>query len=151
MDVDGMKIPAALLALVENGNWPAEPPGYVRRIPLATVRRLVDDENEIYLCAPPFRTIAELRSQGTAEFWDEMAALHEIDASKAILIAEFEIGSDSMIVLDYRENPSDPQVLRLKWAEPFPAGNRWEILAPDFAHFAEALGLKQIFYSPRAR
>ena len=48
--------------------------------------------------------------------------------------------SDSPIILDYSRIPSDPPVLRLRWA-PLGQGNQWVQGARDFDELAQLLGL----------
>jgi len=59
----------------------------------------------------------------------------------AIAIADFGIGADSPILLDFRRGPNNPSVIYLKWPDQGIA-NFWEELAPDFKTFAEMLGLR---------
>jgi hypothetical protein len=62
-----------------------------------------------------------------------------IDFDLALDIADFGLGSDAPILLDYREDTTNPRVIRLRWQQGTP--NQWVIMAPDFRSFVEALGL----------
>ena len=67
--------------------------------------------------------------------------MHEIIPEAAIEIADFGFGADTPILLDYRRNSAEPSVVYLEW----PGGgkpNFWAEMAPDFASFAEMVGLR---------
>jgi hypothetical protein len=61
-----------------------------------------------------------------------------IDYDLAIIIGDFGLGSDAPIALDFREDATNPRVIRLSYSG---GRSRWISLAPDFASFVEALGL----------
>ena len=47
-------------------------------------------------------------------FWtDYSTSLHEINPDLSLILGDFGIGSDSALILDYRQSP--PRLLRLKW------------------------------------
>ena len=82
------------------------------------------------------------------DFWQTDGDLENIDPTLAIIIADFGLGSDSPIVLDYRGSPTEPAVLRLAWElEHPPAGDqclvrtRWVQCAQTFDHFVDLSGL----------
>lgn len=93
-------------------------------------------------------TVDELRSLAAEtvraeRFWDEYGALHEIDPTRALCIGDFGLGSDSVIVLDYRTLPADPTVLYLRWMLGPNKEKRttWASCASSFERFLELLGL----------
>jgi hypothetical protein len=65
----------------------------------------------------PFHTIAdEAKGKMLALFWSKFGALEMISPKDALIIGDFGLGSDSPIILDYRDGTSDPPVLWLRWA-----------------------------------
>ena len=66
-----------------------------------------------------------------------MGTLGEIAPDLALDIADFGLGADSAIVLDYRQE--NPPVIRLVWRKPEP--NEWVRCADSFDEFADLLGL----------
>lgn len=145
MLVGGLPIPKELLDLLESGRWPRsvdeENQQNLRAlISEERVRNLAAEESRIFLYSPPFTTIAsEIRGSGKS-FYAQWGALPQIVPALAIVIADFGLGSDSPIILDYRMSPTSPQVLRLRWSEPGQENN-WAMMTPDFRTFVEALGL----------
>lgn len=132
--------------LLERGVWPsAAGPSLTAQqlrplIPADRVRRFAAEESLICLQPPPFPTIAQLRAAGGAsDFWERFGALDQIDPERALVIGDFGLGSDSPIILDFRQGPNPP-VLRLQWG-PEGEGNRWVQGARDFDEFAAMLGL----------
>jgi hypothetical protein len=149
MEVAGLAIPEALVALLDKGCWPSNAREATLQnlrvsIPPAAVTNLAADERSIYLYPPPFGTVAGLWRTDPPGFWEEMGAVHQLDPDKAVVIADFGIGSDAPILLDYRDDPGEPRLVGLKWAEPYPAGNHWVPIARNFAEFAEALDLASL-------
>jgi hypothetical protein len=91
------------------------------------------------LYPPPFRTVASVLA-GSDAFYRRFGVVEQMVPEAAIEIADFGLGSDAPILLDYRASPTDPSVIRLCW----PADGRpnlWKVMAPDFASFIRALGL----------
>src|ERR1700710_840921 len=139
-----LHLPAKMAHLIEAGIWPsAASPSMTAQqlrptIPANCVRRFAADESLICLQPPPFPTIAQLRAAGGAgDFWERFGALDQIDPERALVIGDFGLGSDSPIILDFRQTPSPP-VLRLQWG-PRGEGNRWVQGARDFDEFATML------------
>ena len=143
--MSALEPPAELKDLVAAGAWPLTereanqqnlPTG---PIPAALVEGLVSGEHQIYLFPPPFRTIAERCAGPEADFWRKFGALEDIDPSRAVVIGDFGLGSDAMIVLDYRTS-GEPSLIRLAWTggERRP---RWVPFFGTFAVFARAFHL----------
>jgi hypothetical protein len=85
--------------------------------------------------------VTRLIKSGEAEFWSEFGALDEISPEESLVIADFGMGSDSPILLDYRFNSASPRVLRLRWSDQG-RNNHWVLCASDFDTFADMLGLE---------
>jgi hypothetical protein len=62
------------------------------------------------------------------------------EPERAVVIADFGIGADSVVILDFSRDRSNPAVLRLRWG-PRGVGNKWVQGARDFDEFANMLGL----------
>jgi hypothetical protein len=107
------------------------------------VRRFAAEVDQIYLYAPPFRTIADdvssSRQVVVDRYWKVFGALDQITPEKALLLGDFGLGSDAPIILDYARDSLDPPVLRLRYG----AGRRtdWVQGARNLAEFASILGL----------
>jgi hypothetical protein len=138
---DNLPIPASLARLIEVGVWPTIENANSQNVrPLSApevVGRMVPGEQAVALDPPPFSTLAS-EIAGNALFWEEHGALSEIDPDRALVIGDFGPGSDSAIVLDYRDHPAEPSVMRLAWSD---HGNHWVELAPTFDAFVQALQL----------
>jgi hypothetical protein len=139
-------IPRLLEQLISEGRWPRDSTGATaqirpRRIAKELVQLLAPEEDRIDLIAPPFRTV---RERVTFErFWTwPMADPGGIDFDLSLVIGDFGMGSDAPIILDYREDATNPRVLRLRWAsEGRVIQNRWVVMAPDFPTFVATLQL----------
>jgi hypothetical protein len=149
-------LPAGLARLIAEGVWPsAAGPSMVEQqlrpsIPAERVRRFAAEEGCICLQPSPFPTVAQLRDAGGAgDFWERFGALDQIDPARAVVIADFGLGADAVVVLDYARDAANPPVLRLQWAERG-VGNRWVQGARDFDEFAALLGLGQRHAEPGA-
>ncbi len=139
-------LPELLVRLIDAGQWPScqGPSMTVQQLnPLFTeeqVRRFANDESLICLQPPPFPTVAMARNSGGAgDFWERFGALDQIVPEKALIIADFGLGSDSPIILDYSRDEAAPPVLRLRWGPD--KVNQWVQGAESFDEFAGMLGL----------
>jgi hypothetical protein len=66
--------------------------------------------------------------------------LWELVPEASVEIGDFGLGSDSPILLDYRDGPANPKVIHLEWpSDNHP--NYWVVMAQDFESFVELLGL----------
>lgn len=139
-----IEIPRLLTQLVAEGRWPATGAGAQGQnrqplVPEERVRLLAPDERMIHFNSPPFLTVREsaLENSAWCEPWSDPSG---IDFDLAVYIGDFEIGSDSAILLDYRDNFENPRVIRLQLSgngRP----NKWVLMAEDFATFVNVLGL----------
>jgi hypothetical protein len=139
-----LRPPLLLEELLAAGRWPRTVEEQQRQnlaqlVAAERVRRLAPEESTIFLLAPPFRTVRDKASSNP--YWmDAMAAPSEIDFDLALDIGDFGLGSDAPILLDYREAPESPCVIRLRWS-PDGGENHWVMMAPDFETFVRELGL----------
>jgi len=140
-------LPKRLTELLDTGVWPvsakfgtAHRSGF--RLGSESARAISTDDDQIALMLPPFHTIADEVHDGN-RFWTEhLSNVGEIDYRKALIIADFGPGSDSVIVL-YYGHEAVPSVKYLKWS-----GNgqdivhQWVRTHPSFDQFAAAVGLR---------
>lgn len=149
--VDGLELPELLLMLLENGLWPrnTEEANAQNSKPRVTRERLAavaPGEPGLFLYPPPFVTVASVVAREKREsfrFYHEFGALDQIDPERAVEIGDFGLGSDAPFILDYRQEPQNPAVLRLLWPRGNQEPNRWVLLAKDFASLVAALGLQE--------
>ena len=104
-------------------------------------QKLSPEDDRIILMPPPFHTIAD-EVEDVNDFWTTgVTNPSEIDYSKALIIADFGLGSDSSIVLYYGATAA-PSVLYLKWEG---SGNairhKWVETHSSFDDFVDATGL----------
>ncbi len=146
-----LRLPPLLEELLAAWRWPRTVGDQLRQNlsrPLVTaerIRRLATEESEIFLLAPPFRTVRDSASSDSRRYrsswWSEpIAAATEIDFDLALDIGDFGPGTDAPILLDYRVSPEAPRVIRLRWS-PGESGNHWVTMAPDFETFVSELAL----------
>ncbi len=128
-------LPEPLPTLIAQGIWPSP----VRR---DCVKEFAPDENELILYKPQeFTTVGDILRTGrtmSPERW----AVQDIDPDRTLLIADFELGSDSGIALDFRDTGREPRVIRLFWPG-HKQPNRWVEVAPTFAAFWAMVRLEQ--------
>jgi hypothetical protein len=99
-----------------------------------SVRRLISP--------PPFGKPADVFSR-LVDFHgksDAESPPGDIDYDRAVVIADFGLGSDAPIALDYRQSLDCPCVIRYRWSQRGER-NRWVHVAPSFSQFAEMLEL----------
>ena len=141
MFVNNLKIPAELVAQVDAGLWPRTTPD----VQIQTIRPLVQphvvktfapDESGIILYAPPFHTIQNELDE--RRYTAEQLAVHDIAPDKTVLIADFGLGSDTAVALDFRLGTANPAVIRLQWRLP-DQSNRWVKVANSFSEFWDML------------
>lgn len=147
MTVADLQIPEALVSLIESGRWPRDAMEAMRqnlelRVPVERIRRFAPEEDWLYLYAPPFGKLADVSSH-LLDFRGEPdceSQPGDIDYDRAVIIADFGMGSDAPLALDYRPNLDCPSVIRYRWSDRGER-NRWVHVAPSFSHFAEMLEL----------
>lgn len=116
--------PNPILELIRDGIWPETKEESLRQnlqplLSKAAIQSFAPDESSLYLYASPFCTIQN-EKDNFESFDDDWNALGEINPDRALVIADFGAGSDTCIILDYRDEP--PKMLRLKYSE---EGNHW--------------------------
>lgn len=141
-----LELPAGLVRLIDAGIWPS---GEARCLFAQQTRPLVRadrvhlfaaEESLICLYSPPFSTIAEtVASGGFSDFWKRFGALEQIVPEQALIIADFGLGADSVVILAFDRDALNPPVLRLHWGQD--RRNEWVEGARDFEEFAQMLGL----------
>ena len=127
-----------LVAMIDCGRWPsnreeASGQDLNSRIAPDRNRRL----RRICLYAPPFRTLSNASSD---YFYRTCGVLWQIAPELAIGIADFGIGADSPILLDYRQSKVAPIVINLNWSDGGKS-NSWVTMASSFPAFVEILGI----------
>src|SRR5262249_39518460 len=119
--IEGLTVPQRILELVEAGIWPIASSEANKQhlepfVSPQRIKQFAPEEDQIFLYPPSsFRTVAREVSVGNSGFWSKFGALHEIAPERALIIGDFGLGSDTAIVLDYRESNAQPSVLRLNW------------------------------------
>ena len=144
MKVGDIELPQRLIALIDSGLWPHSSEEARRlvhncNVPKERIHLFAPEEDNLYLATPPFHTIAQRVGSDKVNFWSRFGALEQISPELSIDIGFFGLGSDSAIILDYRQGGSNPPVLRLKWRKPEP--NAWVRCADSFDEFADMLAL----------
>jgi hypothetical protein len=142
--VGSLPIPKRLLALIDSGFWPRTSGEERKQIlhPLVTRESILlfaPEEERIYFVKPPFHTIEKRANRIENEFWAKFGAPEGVSPELSISIGDFGLESDSPILLDYRQDRSNPTVIRLKWRKP--ESNVWVRCANSFDEFADMLGL----------
>jgi len=137
-----LSLPTRLRQIIETGRWPKTHDEEIHQnirslVPKERIQSFAPEQDRIYLFRPPFRTIAQRMSGAEGAFWSRWGALGNIAPDLALDIADFGLGTDSAIVLDYRQE--NPAVIRLVWRKPEP--NEWVRCADSFDEFADLLGL----------
>jgi hypothetical protein len=139
-----LAVPRLLEELLAAGRWPrnsaeANAQNLKPLVSPERVRRLAPEECTIYLFPSPFQTV-RARSKQNPYWYSPMSDPDGIDFDLALDTGDLGLGSDAPILLDYREDVSNPRVIRLWW----PGNNkpnRWVVMAQDFQSFVDALGL----------
>jgi hypothetical protein len=102
-------------------------------IPKSEIRKFAPEEENLYLYPFPLLTIAQ-EAEHNDYWYDPRNALHEIEPSKALILGDFGLGSDTAIILDYREKP--PVLLRLQWGKD---ENHWVPLGISTSEFSKLI------------
>lgn len=116
--VGDLPLPKRLLTLIDSGLWPRTPDEARRQNSRSLVSKdrvqiFAPEQDRMYLLSPPFSTVASRIAKGD-KFWSRFGALEQISPELSVLIGDFGLGSDSPILLDYRQDVSNPAVIRLK-------------------------------------
>jgi hypothetical protein len=141
------QLPAQLIELIAGGKWSVRHTNKCNTVPACTeaqVRAIAPGESEIHLSNLPFRSLATELEHNTIyrRQLTEAGALDGVDPESFLIIADFSIGSDAMIVLDYSESTSEPVVRYLHWQDnQYPMRARWAPIAMQFSEFVHLLDL----------
>ena len=141
------ELPAMLNKLIESGVWATGNSNQQELRPLLgkeAAQKLSAEDRRIVLMTPPFHTIGD-EVRGGNNFWKTgVTNPNEIDYERALIIADFGLGSDSPIIL-YYETANSPTVMYLRWL-----GNgqnirhQWVETHTTFDEFASAVGLDRM-------
>lgn len=137
MIVEGLKMPPLLDDLLSTGRWPRNAQEAIGNYVSEDRRRRL---RRIHLFPPPFRTFARFAAAGWDDFYGQFGAIHELVPECSIEIADFGLGADSPILLDFQFDRVNPRVIYLHWPGKGES-NCWVEIAPDFSSFVEILGL----------
>ncbi len=138
-------LPEKLILLIDSGFWPvtAKEVEAQNEFPLIdehVVHHAIPDEYRLYLIQPPFKSVEELCAFED-DIWREFSVESEFDLSKLIVIADFGLGSDSILVLDYQHS-TEPALVRLAYSHfKDVQENKATAVAPSFGAFCEVLGI----------
>jgi hypothetical protein len=139
MNVNGLVIPPLLETLIKENKWPAKGRFLIDLGP-AAAHRLSERDDQLVLVPPPFHTIAD-EVQGGNHWWNDfLINVGEIDYSLAVIIADFGLGSDSVVILYYGHGP-EPTVLYLEWPEHSTDLHAWTLTHNSFEELASDLAL----------
>lgn len=146
-EVPTLPLPSLLTEMVNSGVWPTGNPNLQELKPILgkeAAHKLSSQDDRIVLMPPPFHTIGD-EVRGGNRFWETgVTNPKQIDYDKALIIADFGMGSDSPIVL-YYEPKKSARVMYLRWI-----GNgqnirhEWTETHRTFDDFAVAVGLSKM-------
>ncbi len=147
MQANEFIIPQYLLHLIEGGQWPNTIEEVQRQekewvVDRDVVERIFPDFDRIVFMKPPFHTIGD-EVKGGNDFWVSFLTNYgEIDYDKAVIIADFGLGSDAVIIL-YYENIASPVVMYLQWLFiEQKLHHKWVRTHNTFENFIEEIGWK---------
>ena len=110
-------------------------------IGIEIVKQISPDDRKLILMIPPFHTIQDEINDGHKFWTSELSNVGEIDYSNALIIADFGIGSDSVVIL-YLDEALEPCVKYLKWSGMGQnVTHTWEHVDDNFRNFAIRIGL----------
>ncbi len=145
-----MNIPNVIKELIEIDYWPNE--SNVSRqyskglLDYSLIEHNIPEEYTIYFFPPPFTTINRLLKKGDSYYLSPEVnkSLDEIDLDKTVIIADFGLGAESELALNFSENNENPSVIRLKWFYDFEKNLRWAKwvkVTDSFDEFAKLAGI----------
>jgi hypothetical protein len=141
-----LELPKLLSQLIEQGTWPQAGANVNEQefepiIDSGIVNKIFPGEDRVSLMPPPFHTIAD-EKYDEHDFWKTGVSNYvEIEYSKALIIADFGVGSDSPIVL-YYGSENEPDIRFLKWlGNGSSITHKWIRSHGSFEEFANEVGL----------
>ncbi len=147
-----LKIPDKLTYLIAHRHWPTADAHFMGQdikfiIPEELVQAVFPGERRFCFAKPPFSLVSQMKSEHAC-FWDQdIARPDQIVRDLSLVIGDFEIGSDSAVILDYSETPDNPCVKWLRWGRTEPR-NEWVTACQSFDEFADRLQLERIYFPP---
>lgn len=150
-----LQIPAGLQSLIDNSHWPTRPEHVKGQdlqsyVPQHLVDNVFPGERNFCFSLPPFKCVMDLKRLGSSEyewFWShEDARPDQLIHEKILVIADFMIGSDSAVILNYELDPIDPPVMWLRW-EKQGTPNQWVKACDNIGEMAERLQLHQLHFT----
>ena len=138
-----LPIPDHLTTLIAQGAWtaPGTPYGMMLNLGADAAHRLSLENDQLILMPPPFHTIADEIAGGNSWWTTGLSNVGEIEYSKALIIADFGMGSDSPIVL-YYGLLAEPVVMYLNWKwDDQQSKHSWIRTHSSFLDFATDVGL----------
>lgn len=138
-----LRVPKMLLEFVDMDIWPSTPEKANKQhiisiISIDKLKEFAPDENNIFFYPIPFYTINDLYTK-EPEFWELYGAIHKINPNLSLVIGDFGLGSETILILNFSENINNPSVYRLKWNKGI--DNSWIKVADNFDVFSEMIGL----------
>jgi hypothetical protein len=143
MIANGLPIPEALIALIQSWRWPTRCEEFL--FSEECVRAFAPDESRLCLYpafGKPEVSVGDLASYLGVPDVDKPPG--DIDFTRAVIIGDFGLGSDTFIALDYRTSLTSPSVIRYHWPSVWPPdnkNNRWVFVVGSVEEFAELIGL----------
>ncbi|MCH9693461.1 MAG: hypothetical protein K0U72_03035 [Gammaproteobacteria bacterium] len=147
MHVHDLKLPLLLIELIDRGIWPrSEDEVNAQNLqPLLdkeAASKVSTDEECIVLMAPPFHTISDEIRDGNSFWNNDLTNVGVIDYSRAVIVADFGLGSDSPIILYYVKDNQTPVVMYLRWqGNGADISHSWLQTHDTFNQFATDVGL----------
>ncbi len=152
MQVGKLMLPSELVWLIESGWWPTQANAKYQNgaglVAPEQVQRVSREDRRIYFLPPPFQRVAEAMDRHPSFWLSPAVALRQIDPYRAIDIGDFGIGSDSPILLDFRQDMAQPAVLYLHYDAH--RTTRWLKCADSFLEFMQRLQLPLPLSLPEA-
>jgi len=147
MLVDGLPVPMRLLALIDQGLWPREDwkisQDLKPLVPIERIHLFAPRAHSICLYPPPFCTVSP-----TDRFFSEYGLLGGISPELCVDIGDFGLGSDAPLLLNYRQDRTNPTVIGPEWVGERGSPNVWVVFAKNFDEFADMLGLDDAAIAP---
>lgn len=153
MKVNGLEIPNSLCESIKDGKWPDENSlsgsFYQQEFknPIIKKEALIHFPDfdkyftTIILYRPPFHTISDDIRDGNDSWNEWLTNVGQIDYEKAVIIADFGYGSDSVIIL-YYGNTDSPSIMYLKYfIEDRNVKHNWIKTHNSFDEFASDIGM----------
>ncbi|MBN1546452.1 MAG: hypothetical protein JW902_07325 [Syntrophaceae bacterium] len=138
--MNNLTLPSKLVELIEHDLWPKKQLISGTLFSEHVMQQFFPNEDNVCFYVPPFRTIAEYIACDGEKYWlqEPLLKIEQVDIEKTLILADFGLGSDTYLALDYRQSP-EPSVIKLV------PNQDWKTLAHDFAQFSRELNLEQVF------